>query len=612
MKARKGLGWIAGGMLVLLILSGISLAKEEGDMKPLEGKKICLDPGHGGPQTGAVGRNRLTEKEVNLKEVMMLKEMLEEAGAEVVLTRSDDSNVSLGDRWKLNREQNTDLFVSLHHNANAHGDASVNRTEVFYHWHDRKGPSVDMAYHLYRELQSLLDLPDSKVYMCWAYAVLRENSYPAVLAEPSYLQNPGEAKKLEDEEYLRSITEAYYRAILAFFKGGRPSLDTEKSLVVGPGPEIRIKVARPAGTALVDPQRFLADIDNRPVKRVEYDPDTGDLRIILPEDLLPGKHQVEIGARNIAGHISDILRMDVTIPEKRPVIKEKETKQWFQGILGDKTVVIDPRGGGDEAVAIAENGLRAATANLETGLFLYDYLNRFGANVSMTRRIDRAMDNVSRVRFALERNPDVFLTISHRLPEPGMGEKPGQLVSRVGSRWSGGRDIGKEMIFHLRQLLGTGKELGDPTSREPLKGEVHGWSSWEVMHAGQEYMATNACPMMFDGPGVPERLLTTAACRKEALALFYGLLDFFGLDDRETAGVHGVVKDKKQGIPIRDALVFLDDELITQTEDDGIYIFKFLDSGKHELKVMAAGFDTLKKEVQLEEKQSLELDLEME
>jgi hypothetical protein len=215
------------------------------------------------------------------------------------------------------------------------------------------------------------------------------------------------------------------------------------------------------------------------------------------------------------------------------------------------------------------------------------------------------------VRFALERDPDVFLTIGHRLPEPGMNEKPGMNVSRIGSRWDSGQEIGQRMISQIRQTLGTGAELGDVASGKPLPSEVHNWSSWEVMHAGEQYTAIYVCPQMFDAPGVEERISTTAGCRKEALAVLYGLLQNFGLDDRTLTSVDGVVVDQKNGNPLRDALLWLDDTLIAQTESDGKFMFKFQGPGKHTLRIMCSGYASVIKEIELEKEKPLSIRIEL-
>jgi len=538
--------------------------------------------------------------------------MLEKSGAIVVMTRIDDKDVSITERWKFNREQKTDLFLSVHHNANAQNDKTMNRTESFYHWKDRGGPSEDAARLVHREMQALLKLPNSKAYMCWAYGVLRENSYPAILVEPSYLANPEEEQRLRDEKYLSSLVEAYFRGIEAFFEGGRPEVDIPETIEIHKDGIVTAKIKTPEGTALLDPQRMLVEFNGKIWRDFSYDYDKGELKIRLPAIIKKGKHTLSVSARNLAGHASFVQRRELQIPYDMEIMQSPETSFPFQGILKGKKIVVDPEGGGDYPVAIGKKGLRASDANLVTGIYLHDYLDRAGADVSITRMIDKSMDNVSRVRFGLERNPDVFVSVGHRLPEPGMGEKPNMNVSRAGARWSGGRNIGKKMCFHLRQLLGTGKELGDVSSRDPLPTEDHNWSSWEAMHAAQEYTALYVCPLMFDGPGVEERISTTAGCRKEALAIFYGLLDYFGLDDTNMACVEGVVMEKENQQPLPDALVWIDNTLLTQTESDGKFLLKFLEQGEHTLRIVCKDYKPVSRNIRLPDKQKTSVTIELE
>jgi len=573
----------------------------------LQGKRICLDPGHGGNESGAVGPMGLKEKDVNLREAFFLKEMLEKAGATVFMTRTSDIDVGIIERAKFNKQKKTDLFLSMHHNANAQNDPTMNRTESFYHWHDNGGPSEDAARLIHREMQALLKLPDSKAYVCWAYGVLRENSYPAVLVEPSYLANPDEEKRLRDEKYLRAIAGAYFRGIEAFFSGGRPEVVIPEAVDVSPEGVIRARIIRPAKTALVDPRGIRVELDGEPLFNFVYDDGTGELTIHLPVETAQTWHEILIAARNLAGHTSFVARRTF---ETKGAIKGMATpkKILFKGVLKDKLIIVDPQGGGGELVCIGPKGLRASDANLRTALYLENYLRQCGAKVSLTRRTDREMDNVSRVVFGLERNPDIFLTIGHRLPEHGMDEKPGILATRIGARWDGGLEIGNKMIYQMRQTLGTGAALGDVNSREPLPSEVHGWSSWEVMHADEKYTAFYVCPMMFDAAGVEDRLSTSAGCRKEALAILYGLLANFGLDDRNMASISGTVVTK-DGRPVRDAIVRLDDGLLIQTEQDGRFPFKFLPAGSHEIYVIHSHFKPERMTVELKERETREIRL---
>ena len=116
-----------------LSLSGI-------DTGSLKDRVIVIDPGHGGPERGAIGVRGITEAEVNLAVGLHLWGLLKQAGARPVLTRSADQALSVGPevdlpadlalRTQVATDANADLFVSIHHNAAL--KRSVNTLIVFY------------------------------------------------------------------------------------------------------------------------------------------------------------------------------------------------------------------------------------------------------------------------------------------------------------------------------------------------------------------------------------------------------------------------------------------------------------------------------------------------
>jgi N-acetylmuramoyl-L-alanine amidase len=93
---------------------------------------IVLDPGHGGKDPGAVGKKmKAKEKDVNLAVALKLKQLLErELNVRVLMTRSDDRFVSLGDRTKFANDNRADLFVSIHTNASK--SATSTGIETYY------------------------------------------------------------------------------------------------------------------------------------------------------------------------------------------------------------------------------------------------------------------------------------------------------------------------------------------------------------------------------------------------------------------------------------------------------------------------------------------------
>jgi N-acetylmuramoyl-L-alanine amidase len=107
--------------LVLLCALACALpARAQERPAPRDGPLVVvLDPGHGGPypHEGARGRGGLVEKEIALQVSVRLKALLEQAGATVVLTREDDTDVPLAARAQLANENAADLFVSIHCNS---------------------------------------------------------------------------------------------------------------------------------------------------------------------------------------------------------------------------------------------------------------------------------------------------------------------------------------------------------------------------------------------------------------------------------------------------------------------------------------------------------------
>jgi N-acetylmuramoyl-L-alanine amidase len=94
--------------------SSLSLSEQVG----LKVKRIIVDAGHGGHDTGAVGPKGLREKDVTLAIAQEVARQLRERGYEAVLTRDSDDFVALEERTAIANKERGDLFVSIHANAN--------------------------------------------------------------------------------------------------------------------------------------------------------------------------------------------------------------------------------------------------------------------------------------------------------------------------------------------------------------------------------------------------------------------------------------------------------------------------------------------------------------
>jgi N-acetylmuramoyl-L-alanine amidase len=171
------------------------------DLSPLAGKQICLDPGHGGPWPGAVSRgNGLRESDVNLRVALALRDILRDAGAVVVMTREDDTtpvpenmSADLSARPAITARAGSEIFVSIHHNADVHPGSLRNDLEVYYKFGE-DGPSLDLAAHLTFALARWLRADaEAKSLLPGNYRVLRDATMPAVLIESSYMSHPENA-----------------------------------------------------------------------------------------------------------------------------------------------------------------------------------------------------------------------------------------------------------------------------------------------------------------------------------------------------------------------------------------------------------------------------------
>jgi N-acetylmuramoyl-L-alanine amidase len=176
--------------------------------------RICIDPGHGGADPGAIGTSpdgNLEEKTFTLNVGFFLRSDLTNAGHTVLMTRQQDVFVRLEDRAALANQFDADLFVSIH--ANAAATPEPEGMEVFCFPGSVRGR--DFAE---RVLDSLLaEFPDhrNRGVKEANFAVLRLSGMPAILVECEFLTNPRQLEFLADADSQRRLAAAVARAVPA-------------------------------------------------------------------------------------------------------------------------------------------------------------------------------------------------------------------------------------------------------------------------------------------------------------------------------------------------------------------------------------------------------------
>lgn len=197
---------------------------------------VLLDPGHGGVDSGAVSSGGLEEKTITLKIARRVRDRLKAAGVRVLLTREDDTMVSLEDRSRMAAELRPAVFVSVHLNAAPSSGAQGVETfaltcagHASTHALDpspsgrypplagnrRDGENAVLGYALQRRLVLETGAEDRGLRRA-RFQVLKASTVPAALVECGFLSNGREARQLGDEAYVATLVRALALGILDF------------------------------------------------------------------------------------------------------------------------------------------------------------------------------------------------------------------------------------------------------------------------------------------------------------------------------------------------------------------------------------------------------------
>jgi N-acetylmuramoyl-L-alanine amidase len=218
--------------------------------------KIVIDPGHGGHDTGTIGPHGLEEKDLVLDVSRRLGKLLEaRLGAEVIFTRRDDTFIPLETRTSIANQEEADLFVSVH--ANSSRDPDARGVETYYLNFTSSSEALDVAARenaasdkSIHELQDLVKkialkekIEESQEFASDVqqslhsglstknpglrnrgvkkapFIVLIGANMPSILAEISFVSNPGDEHRLRTPEYRQKIAESLYHGISKYVSG---------------------------------------------------------------------------------------------------------------------------------------------------------------------------------------------------------------------------------------------------------------------------------------------------------------------------------------------------------------------------------------------------------
>lgn len=187
----------------------------------IDGKIITLDAGHGGSDPGAIGSDGTKEKNITLSITKMVKEILEQKGAKVYMTRTTDVDVfgpnasdaeELQARVNVGEKYNSDMFVSLHINSSV--NKNVGGFSTYYY--PKTDNDLRLAQNIQNKLAANFGVDDLGVRQANFY-VIKRISMPAVLVEMCFISNEKELTLMKGQWFQKKTARLIAEGIEKYF-----------------------------------------------------------------------------------------------------------------------------------------------------------------------------------------------------------------------------------------------------------------------------------------------------------------------------------------------------------------------------------------------------------
>ncbi len=209
--------------LIVIALSSVAAIVTTNSVT--ENKVIYIDPGHGGPDGGAVGIDGIFEKDIVLSISKKLKRYLNEAGYEVLMIRDGDYDLAednsknkkredIHNRVKLINDSNCLLYISIH--ANKYSSPKIYGSQVFYKPNDEL--SKVLSEEIQDALKSILQNTKRDAKSISGKYLIDHAKVPGALVEVGFLSNPKEAEELVSDYYQEQMAYAIYVGVLSYLE----------------------------------------------------------------------------------------------------------------------------------------------------------------------------------------------------------------------------------------------------------------------------------------------------------------------------------------------------------------------------------------------------------
>ena len=174
---------------------------------------VVLDPGHGGPDPGAIGIGGMRETDIVLEVSKIVKKLLSEKGVKVFLTRKNEIDMDLPPRVSFANNTDADIFVSIHANASRGKRKDINGLETFYFrgWRGRL-----LAKRIQKQILRVSPGSPDRGVKQGRFYVVKNTKMPAVLVEIGFLTGRLDARRLEKTSHRKRLAYAIAKGILEY------------------------------------------------------------------------------------------------------------------------------------------------------------------------------------------------------------------------------------------------------------------------------------------------------------------------------------------------------------------------------------------------------------
>lgn len=171
---------------------------------------VVIDPGHGGRDPGAIGIGGLREKDINIAVSRRIQQTLQQRGVTAIMTRDNDTYVTLEGRTVFADRVGADVFVSVHSNAISLSRPEVNGLETYYYSSGQR-----LAEVIHNSILQRVSIANRGVRQARFY-VLRRTSMPAVLVETGFVTGSTDAARFRNPAVMNQMADAIAEGILAY------------------------------------------------------------------------------------------------------------------------------------------------------------------------------------------------------------------------------------------------------------------------------------------------------------------------------------------------------------------------------------------------------------